>query len=72
MSKNEKKRKVIYSKVPQFQEEGDGADLFEEDVAHDEGIYQIYVAVGKPRTGREKVSHNHQNNLASTEPEVPQ
>lgn len=37
MSQPEKKKRVIYSKVPQFQEDGDGAELFEDDDAHDEG-----------------------------------
>lgn len=41
------RRKVKYSKVPQYQEGGDGSELFEDEVEHNETI-------ARPRTGKEK------------------
>jgi hypothetical protein len=49
-----KKSKVIYSKVPQFQEGGDGTEVFDNDDSNaDKGKILNYL-VGKPRTGKEK------------------
>jgi hypothetical protein len=51
MSLPDGRRKVKYSRVPQFQEGGDGSELFEEEVEHDEGI-------ARARTGKEKELRN--------------
>ena len=48
-SESVKKPKVKYSKVPQFQEGGDGSEIFEDDGTHDD-------IIARPRTGRERPS----------------
>jgi hypothetical protein len=60
MSLPDGRRKVKYSKVPQFQEGGDGSELFEEEVEHDEGI-------ARPRTGKEKDLRNTEDSKGSAQ-----
>lgn len=46
-SESVRKPKVKYSKVPQFQEGGDGSEIFEDESPHDD-------AIARPRTGKER------------------